>query len=717
MKRSVQFLIFMLTAALVLSADDAAKAKPAPANVATGNARTNSAPRISAPSISRSAPSRSASQNFARPSISNFARPNVASSFARPNAQNLRPSVAIGGPNLRSMGSRPTFSQPNSSQLSGSRQGRPLAGSSPRISSPGNTRSSQRPAFPTQTANSAVNRAPSFDRGTIANRASGLDRAGVSDRSHGFDLRNSVDRANLANRANNTDRLSFGTRDRQASSDLLNRLNYSSRGGLGQVGALDRSSTRDRFGAIDRNPQSRVGGLDRVGTLDRFGAVDRAGAYRANRPVIGGDASRFDRGGDGIANLHRSNGLDVNNRFRGNNSTNFNRGDWGYASKRSSHFSGNHDRSDHWRDHYVNHHYHDWYHGDWNGHRNGDWGRNWYSPVVWGGLGWGLGANWYNSGWGYGPTYYNPYYTPVETPLYDYSLPLVVSSYAPDNFDADASFDLTPPVPAVPDNVQALQYFDAGTAQFKTRRYGDALANFDAALRLTPGDPVIHELRALSLFAQGRYTEAAATLNSLLATAPGMDWTTISNLYGDPNEYTSQLRRLEVYVRANRAEPTGWFVLAYQYLVIGDNDAAIVALKSVVELQPRDATAQRLLAALTRPDVAAVSPPAPAAGVVQQTGELPLTDLVGSWLAKNGPTQIELNVDDKSQFSWTATESGKPVAALRGVLSADNASVALQTSDHGTMAGTVKSISPDQFTFTMQGLPANDPGLQFRRAR
>ncbi len=44
---------------------------------------------------------------------------------------------------------------------------------------------------------------------------------------------------------------------------------------------------------------------------------------------------------------------------------------------------------------------------------------------------------------------------------------------------------------------------------------------------------MIHEVYALSLFAIGDYEAAAATLNALLASAPGMDWTSVSSLYGD----------------------------------------------------------------------------------------------------------------------------------------------------------------------------------------
>ena len=96
----------------------------------------------------------------------------------------------------------------------------------------------------------------------------------------------------------------------------------------------------------------------------------------------------------------------------------------------------------------------------------------------------------------------------------------------------------------------------------------------------------------------GAYKSAAAGLNSLLATAPGMDWTTMAGLYGNVDDYTQQLRKLEQHCRANVKDASAYFVLAYQYLVTGHQEAAVDALKIVVREQPKDATAKRMLDSL-----------------------------------------------------------------------------------------------------------------------
>ena len=62
------------------------------------------------------------------------------------------------------------------------------------------------------------------------------------------------------------------------------------------------------------------------------------------------------------------------------------------------------------------------------------------------------------------------------------------------------------------------------------------------------------------MFAMGDYTGAAAVLNNLLAVAPGMDWTTLSGLYGDVDAYTTQLRALEAHCKQKPDDAAAHFV-------------------------------------------------------------------------------------------------------------------------------------------------------------
>jgi tetratricopeptide (TPR) repeat protein len=331
-------------------------------------------------------------------------------------------------------------------------------------------------------------------------------------------------------------------------------------------------------------------------------------------------------------------------------------------------------------------------------------------------VGWGLGA--WTSGWGYGGGYYNPYYVSAAGVPYDYSQPVVVNNYVNSMEDPALASDPNAPPPAEnPAVLDATALFDQGLALFKKSDYQSALNKFDAALTQLPDDPVVHEVRAVTLFALGDYQQSAAALNSFLSSAPGMDWTTMSSLYGNPKDYEAQLRKLEQHCKSKPNDAAALFVLAYQYLVLGAKDQAVDALRGVVENQPKDTTARRMLDALapasSSPSASQARPtPAPASAA-----ESPPVDLVGNWRAKAGDTTIDLSITDTSQFAWKATENGKPVADLSGRLEADATTLTLESQKQGTMSGSVATLSPDRWRFALAGAPPTDPGLTFERTR
>ncbi|SFJ24710.1 tetratricopeptide repeat protein [Planctomicrobium piriforme] len=361
-----------------------------------------------------------------------------------------------------------------------------------------------------------------------------------------------------------------------------------------------------------------------------------------------------------------------------------------------------------WHNYGVNPRY-GWYNGAWGGY----WGSNWYSPLVWGGLGWGLGA--YTSGWGSGYGYYNPYYASnvPSYAVYNYTQPVAVSTYVQDDPSQSAVINSTPTA------------LDQGLALFKAGDYQKAMTYFDLAIKENPGDAVAHEVRALGLFALGDYQAAAAVLNSLLTSAPGMDWTTMSGLYGNVNDYSVQLRALESYCQAHPTDAAAYFVLAYHYLVTGYKEEAANALKVVVANQPKDVTARRMLDALVPP---AAQPPAQSTSPLPTPSALPPlpdpnapaangpeTDLVGTWRATAGGTTIDLTISEDSKFTWTATQSGQAPIKLTGDLVSSSDAVEFQNAEQGTMAGRVTSKGPDAWQFNLTGAPANDPGLSFAR--
>ena len=427
-----------------------------------------------------------------------------------------------------------------------------------------------------------------------------------------------------------------------------------------------------------------------------------------DRPTIGGNRPGFGNGNNFWNNGNIGSGnIGIGNVNNNHNNVFVGGGGWGYPGWGGGYGGG-------WYGGYVNPHYNGWYNGGWG--TGYGWGGGWWAPFALGAATWGLASS--VGSWGYGGAYVNPYYSAMPAAVvasspYDYSQPVVVNNYITADGDATAESAPAAQGAAVPARgADSDRVVDESLARFKAGDYAGALAGCDKALKAAPGDAVVHEVRALALFALGRYPESAAALNAVLAAAPGMDWTTMSGLYADPDDYTPQLRKLEEYCRANPDDAAGHFVLAYHYLVGGHRDLAIEALRVVVAKQPNDAVAKRLLEALAPP--ASTPPPAQGTGT-SPAAAAPETDLVGTWKATSGQDSVVLTVTADSGFTWEARPTGRPAVKIAGTIETSADAINLVSETAGTMNGRVTSKGGDAFEFALANAPPSAKPLEFRR--
>jgi tetratricopeptide (TPR) repeat protein len=193
------------------------------------------------------------------------------------------------------------------------------------------------------------------------------------------------------------------------------------------------------------------------------------------------------------------------------------------------------------------------------------------------------------------PVYTEPQYAPATEPASSpdpAAYPAVPGVVAPTDTPPDAQ------PPEDPKVTKAVGLFDQGRELFKRGDYAGAQAKVDQAIAVLPQDRVLHEFRALTLVAQGKYGDAAATLYAVLSAGPGWNWDTLKSFYPDAATYTTQLRALETHARENPKSPDDRFVLAYHYLVLGQTSAAIKALEELQGLVPKDQLTAQILAAL-----------------------------------------------------------------------------------------------------------------------
>lgn len=352
---------------------------------------------------------------------------------------------------------------------------------------------------------------------------------------------------------------------------------------------------------------------------------------------------------------------------------------------------------------YINHNH--WHHGCWHGNAGGWWNHMWTQHtalMAFGTTMWGLNrAAWTFGYWGYAnPFFVAPY--PVGGTVINYSQPIVIES-------APAATEQPADAPA-----PGMTEFDAARASFFQGDYAAALASTNQALAKLPNDPIIHEFRALVMFAQGKYQEAAAGLYSVLSVGPGWDWTTLSSLYPSVEVYTKQLRALENHVKQQPQATDARFVLAYHYLTMGSNDAAVSQLKQLHQKMPQDTLVKQLLLATGGPEALGVAAPA-AEAPMPAAAAVAAADLVGNWGATGqGDTQFALGLTQDGNFTWTFTQGGK-AQTVKGVYALDGDTLAMEPETGGTMLATVTPPQGGKFRFQLLGAPPGDPGLNFAK--
>jgi tetratricopeptide (TPR) repeat protein len=315
-------------------------------------------------------------------------------------------------------------------------------------------------------------------------------------------------------------------------------------------------------------------------------------------------------------------------------------------------------------------------------------------PIGWGLGGWGLGRMAYSSGY---YSYNNPYYA-SSGGGYNYSQPIAVAY-------ADAPSDTT--------------QFDDAVAQFKAGDYESALTTIDSAIQQNSGDPAMHEFRALTLYALGNYTAAAATIHSVLAVGPGWNWPTMSGLYTDVGVYESQLRALEQASEARMSEADLHFLLAYHYTVMKHEKEAIYELQEVVKLQPNDRLASDLLkmhqvpqTADAQPAPAATTTAAPAAPEPQPVA---VEAIQGTWHAqREDGSKFEIQLQPDKNFTWSVDQQGHK-ETMNGKYDVQKDLLALESDKAGGMVGHVALDGDDKFTFKLLGAPKDDSGLTFSK--
>ena len=256
---------------------------------------------------------------------------------------------------------------------------------------------------------------------------------------------------------------------------------------------------------------------------------------------------------------------------------------------------------------------------------------------------------------------------------------------------------------------RAQKAFDESLAAFKMGNFDVALVAVDRAISEVPGDPAMHEFRALVFFAMGRFNDAAGVLNPILASGPGWDWTTMTGLFESQDDYIEHLRKLEQHQEANPDSAAANFLLGYHYLVLGHLEQAFTLFEHAAKLEPTDivsAGLRDLLRDSIRTGDEEETPPPPTVNADK---------LVGTWVSKvAGDGTITLVMKEDGGFSWTFDKTGNN-GKLSGEFGIYDPNLLVLMSDDSQMVGAVTFADDSKLSFVLDGGPRGDPGLTFDR--
>ena len=220
----------------------------------------------------------------------------------------------------------------------------------------------------------------------------------------------------------------------------------------------------------------------------------------------------------------------------------------------------------------------------------------------------------------------------------DYSRPIVVAAPPAGSMAA---------VNQAATDAEVARLLDAARGAFTRGDYQLAMAEVNQAIARQPNDGVLHEARALILFATKQYKAAAAAVYAVLSVGPGWDWATLCGFYPNPEVYTAQLRDLEQYRNANPNLPEVHFLAAYHYMTCQHPEAAMRELQAVVQLSPKDQLAEAVVGRSVGGQVGAPETvPAPPGAAPPAVASLPVNAaaLAGNW---------EASRPDGSTFAFT----------------------------------------------------------------
>lgn len=216
--------------------------------------------------------------------------------------------------------------------------------------------------------------------------------------------------------------------------------------------------------------------------------------------------------------------------------------------------------------------------------------------------GYGVCNNWGYGNWGYGNGYaYDPY--GYGYGAYDSSAvaPTIYAGATQLSTGVNLAAAQTPSLTTestVATPADAGSFADKGEQAFKAGDYPVAVYSWQHAVVDDGQNPVLTMMLAQALFATGKFDAAAGATQAAMQQLPKDQWGVVAGnykeLYGNTQDYTTQLRALEKSVKEKPDDPATRFLLGFHYAYLGYPHNSVEQLDKVLKVAPADEMAKQL---------------------------------------------------------------------------------------------------------------------------
>lgn len=150
------------------------------------------------------------------------------------------------------------------------------------------------------------------------------------------------------------------------------------------------------------------------------------------------------------------------------------------------------------------------------------------------------------------------------------------------------------------ENQAAMALLKVGTALHDARKYPEAIAKYDEALKLDPNNSIVIYEKAFTLYASGKTDDALKILEKLVTTdKSARTYALLGNIYDERKDFDKAISNYTKGVSVAPKDGNLWYNLSVSYLIQKNYAQAEAAATEAIKINPRHASSQRAYALAT----------------------------------------------------------------------------------------------------------------------